>query len=121
MQIVLVLLLLAMVAVLVLTGAFVVSLIIGVVLSRLPRAKLFAPIFLLIIPSAAVGALTGGIVIGYFAVQYDDHLIFLGPLGGSMIGAGIGLIVGATLATIWWLRRKTRQQLPSGHADEPAR
>ena len=110
MQIVIVLLLLVVAVVLALVGAFSISLLLGVVLSRFPKAKPFAPVFILIIPCVAIGALSGGAGIGYLAIQHDENLTFLGPLGGIIIGGVVGLLVGTGLAVIWCSRRKQAQK-----------
>ncbi|HMK76187.1 MAG TPA: hypothetical protein VK568_08410 [Thermodesulfobacteriota bacterium] len=118
MQIVLVLLFLAAVAVLALSGTLTISLLVGVLLSRFPKAKPIAPVFVSIIPAGAIGALAGGVGIGYIAVRYDEHLVFLGPLGGIIIGGLIGLIVGTGLAGTWWYRRKRAQQNSPANAEK---
>jgi hypothetical protein len=119
MQIMLVLFLLAVAGVLGLGGAFVISLVVGIVVSRTGGGKPFAPIFLLMIPSAAIGALSGGVAMGCWAVQHNDNLILLGPLGGIVIGGAIGLLAGTTLAAIWWLCKKTPRQVQAPGADKP--
>jgi hypothetical protein len=119
MQIILVLFLLGIIALLALVGSLFISLILGIVLSCFPRAKPVAPVFLLIIPSVAIGALFGGVGIGYFAVQHDEHLIFLGPLGGIVIGGIVGFLLGLGLAIIWWFRRKKVQRDTPQDEDKP--
>jgi len=114
MQIILVLLFLAAVAVLALLGTLTISLLVGVILSRFPKAKAIAPVFLTIIPAGAIGALAGGVGIGYLAVRHNEHLILLGPLGGTIIGGVVGLTLGTGLAGAWWHRRnKTQQNTPA--------
>ena len=106
MQIVLVLILLRSFALLVLIAFLLISLLVGIILYRLPKAKPVAPVFLFIIPSAAIGAITGGVVIGYLTVRYNEHFIFLGPLGGTIFGGLVGLLVGTGLSGICWVLRK---------------
>ena len=115
MQVILLLLFLAAVTVLTLLGTLTISFLMGVVLSRFPKAKAIAPIFFIAVPASAIGALAGGIGIGYLAIRYNEHLIFLGPMGGIIIGGVVGLTVGTGVAGIWWLRRsKILQNTPPG-------
>ena len=111
MQIVLVLLILAVLVVVTLAGILVGSLLLGGMLAATKRARIMAPVFLVVVPASAVGALAGGVLVGYFAVQANDNLVFLGPLGGLIIGGAAGLSVGTAGALFcWW--RISRKKLP---------
>ena len=104
MQIMLVLVILAVLAVVTLGGILVGSLLLGGMLVASKRARLIAPVFLVVAPAAVVGALAGGIVVGYFAVRADENLVLFGPLGGLIAGGAAGLSVGTAGALFWWWR-----------------
>jgi len=115
MQIMLVLLVLAVLTLVTLAGIFVASLLLGGMLAASKRARLLAPVFLVVVPASAVGALIGGALVGYFAVQANSALIFLGPVGGLLAGGAAGLSVGTAGALVWWWRisRRNRQEIAS--------
>ncbi|HME89115.1 MAG TPA: hypothetical protein VKE30_07900 [Chthoniobacterales bacterium] len=71
------------------------------------------PIFFVLIPSAVVSAVLGAVAVGYFAVRANENLIFLGPLGGLIVGAVVGLAVGLTGALFWWWRMSRRPHMPA--------
>jgi hypothetical protein len=104
MQIVLILLVLAAGVLLTLGAVFVGSLIFGGLLLYAKRAQIFVPIFFLIVPAMILGSLAGGIIVGYFAVRANENLIFLGPLGGLIIGGALGVSLGLIGAIFWWRR-----------------
>ena len=59
-------------------GAIMIgSLLIGGILYTLKRARILLPVFLIIIPTATLGSLVGGLFIGSFLARANDHLIFL--------------------------------------------
>ena len=101
-----VLILLAMaIAVLLAIGAIMIgSLLIGGILYTLKRARILLPVFLIIIPTATLGSLVGGLFIGSFLARANDHLIFLGPVGGFIAGGVGGLLLGLSGAAWWWWR-----------------
>jgi len=101
MPIVLMLVALAALIVACLFGAFAVSLILGTVLTRSERGKRIAPLFLIVLPTSVIGAVVGGIGLGYLAYSLNESLIFLGPLGGVLLGGGVGLVLGAIVAVFW--------------------
>ena len=104
MPIVIILLILA-IAVLVTLGAILVgSLIFGGILLTTARARVLVPIFFVLVPVTVVGALVGGATVGYFSVRANENLIFLGPLGGLILGGITGLAVGLAGALFWWSR-----------------
>ena len=89
-----------------LTGALLTSLVLGGILSGYKKTKRIAPVFLIIIPSAVVGALCGGVGIVYIIFQDKCNHILLGPIGGAVIGGQLGLLLGGGLAALWWSYRK---------------
>jgi hypothetical protein len=108
MQIMLLLVILAVLVVVTLFGIFIGSLLLGGMLSTSKVAKWLAPIFFIVVPMAAMGALAGGVLIGYLAVSADERLILIGPVGGLITGGASGLSVGTVIALLWW-RRIARQ------------
>jgi hypothetical protein len=102
MAIVLVLVIMAAAVLLTLGAVFVGSLIFGGLLLCTKRARIFVPIFFLILPATILGSLAGGVILGYFAVQDNENLIFLGPLGGLIFGGVVGLSLGLLGALFWW-------------------
>lgn len=82
----------------------IVSLFAGGLLSRRKLPKALTAIFLFAIPAGALGAAAGAVAIGYLAVQRNESLILLGPLGGLIIG-GIGGLLGGARAGALWIRR----------------
>jgi hypothetical protein len=111
MQIVLVLVVLAAAVLAMLGGVLVGSLLLGGMLSATKRARVFAPLFLLVIPGTVAGSLAGGIFIGYWAVKANENLIVLGPLGGLVVGGASGLGLGVAGALFWWWRMSRSAQL----------
>src|SRR5947207_7532428 len=108
MAIVLVLLLLAVAALVTLAAILVGSLVFGGILVATSRARFLAPIFFVLIPSMVITTLLGGVIVGYFAVRTNENLIFLGPIGGLVLGGLIGLSVGLAGALFWWWRISRR-------------
>jgi hypothetical protein len=121
MQIMAALFILALLILVTLIGVLIGSLLLGGMLGATKRARIIAPIFLVVIPVSVVGALAGGILIGYFAVKANDNLILLGPLGGIIAGGVAGLAVGIAGALFWWWRisranrrtKDSRNKLPN--------
>lgn len=119
MQIVLILLLLATAAVGVLIALLVGSLALGGLLLIFRPVRVLAPLFLLVVPAAALGSLAGGVFVGYSAIKTDEHLLLLGPLSGLFLGGIAGGALGLLGAMLWWWlaarrasRRIERDQLP---------
>ena len=93
----------------------------GIILSRFPKVKQIAPVFTLIIPFGALGALAGGVGFSYLAIEHDNSLVFLGFLGGIIIGGIVGLFVGTIFASIWWFcMKKTAKRDAVINADKSA-
>ncbi len=116
MPIVVAILALALFILVALLGCLVASLLIGGLLSA-TRARVFAPIFLAVVPSTVAGALLGGIVLVLIALRTDDTLIVLGPIAGLVAGGLAGFFVGLALALFSW--RRTRVNQPDGARAEP--
>jgi hypothetical protein len=110
MQIFLLLVALAAAVLAMLGGVLAGSLLLGGMLSATKRARVFAPLFLLVIPGTAAGALAGGMFIGYWAIKANENLIFLGPLGGLVVGGAGGLGLGLAGALVWWWRMSRSAQ-----------
>ena len=111
MQIIVILLILAAAA-LVTSGAILVgSLVFGGILVATSRARVLVPIFFVLIPATVVSAVLGGVTVGYFAVRSNDNFIFLGPLGGLLLGGVTGLAVGLAGALFWWWRMSRRPRI----------
>jgi hypothetical protein len=104
MAIVLVLIVIAAVILLTLGAVFVGSLIFGGILLTTKRARVLVPVFFLIVPATLLGSLAGGVLIGYFSVRANENLIFLGPVGGLIVGGVAGLLLGLGGALLWWRR-----------------
>ena len=113
MPIVIILLILAAAALVTLGAIFVSSLVFGGILVATSRARVLVPIFFVLIPVTVVTTLLGGVTVGYFAVRADEHLIFLGPLGGLIVGGVVGVAVGLTGALVWWRRMSRRPHIPA--------
>jgi hypothetical protein len=90
-----------------LAAVIVAALIVGGMLSTYPRARAFVPLFLIVIPATAIGALFGGLAVGILSVRVDDALVLLGPLFGLILGGAAGLAVGLVLALVQWRRMAT--------------
>jgi hypothetical protein len=118
MPIMMMLLILAILVIVTLAGIFIGSLLLGGMLSASKMARLLAPIFLVVIPASAVGALTGGILVGYFAVKSNGDYVFVGTLGGLFAGGAAGLSVGTAVALFWYWRisLKNRKEASTGSA-----
>jgi hypothetical protein len=110
MAIALVLLILAVSVLVTLAAIISGSFIFGGVLLATARARVLVPIFFVIVPNTVVGALVGGVTVGYFLVRSNENLIFLGPLGGLVIGTIIGFTVGIAGALFWWWRMSRAEQ-----------
>jgi hypothetical protein len=80
------------------------SLVLGGLLLNVKWAQVFLPIFFVIIPTWVVGSIAGAVIIGQVAVQSNPSLIFLGPLGGLVLGGAAGLLLGTLGAVFWWRR-----------------
>jgi hypothetical protein len=102
MQIVLILLLLATAVLAVLVALLVGSLALGGLLLIFKPVRVLAPLFLLVVPAAVLGSLAGGVFVGYSAFKYDENLVFLGPLGGLVLGGIAGGALGLLGAMLWW-------------------
>jgi hypothetical protein len=113
MQIIVILLVLAAAALVTLGAILVSSLVFGGILVATSRARVLVPIFFVLIPSTVVSTLLGGVAVGYFAVRANENLIFLGPLGGLLLGGVTGLSVGLVGALLWWWRMSHRAQTPA--------
>jgi hypothetical protein len=101
MAIVVVLVVMALAVAVGLVVLFVGSLVAGALLSRTRLPRVLTAIFLFAIPAGALGAAVGVIGIGYLAVQRNENLIFLGPLGGLVVGGVAGLLGGAGAGALW--------------------
>ena len=104
MAIVPVLLVIAAAILLTLGAVFAGSLVFGGLLSCAKRTRILVPIFFLIIPATVLGSLAGGVIVGYIAIRANENLVFLGPLGGLIIGGVVGLSLGLAGAAFWWWR-----------------
>jgi hypothetical protein len=113
MAIVLILLLLAIAAITTLAAILVGSFVFGSILLATSRARVLIPIFFVLIPVTVVSTLLGGVTVGYVAVRVDENFIFLGPLGGLIIGGVVGVAVGLAGALFWWWRMSRRAQTPA--------
>jgi hypothetical protein len=89
---------------------FVSSFVFGGILMATSRARFLVPVFFVLIPCTMVSTLLGGMIVGYFAVRANENLIFLGPLGGLILGGIIGLAVGLIGAVFWWWRMSRQIQ-----------
>jgi hypothetical protein len=95
-------------------AAMVISLILGIVLLFFPRFRFLAPVFLLIVPSAVICGLAGGIGIGYLVFKYNINFVLLGPIAGLLIGGVVGLLTGTVLSCIWWfIGKKNKHKTPA--------
>ncbi len=113
MQIIVILLILAAAALVTLGAILVSSLVFGGILVATSRARVLVPIFFVLVPSTVISSLLGGVTVGYFAVRANENLIFLGPLGGLILGAVTGLSVGLAGALFWWWRMSRRTHTPA--------
>jgi len=113
MQIVVILLVLAAAALVTLGAILVSSLVFGGILVATSRARVLVPIFFVLVPSTVISSLLGGVTVGYFAVRANENLIFLGPLGGLILGGVTGLSVGLAGALFWWWRMSRRTHTPA--------
>jgi len=98
------LIILAILTIVTLAGILVGSLLLGGMLAASKRARLVAPVFLVVVPASAIGALAGGVLVGYYSVKANDNLALLGPVGGLIAGGAAGLSVGTAGALFWWWR-----------------
>jgi hypothetical protein len=93
--------------VLVLAAAVLLSLgaaLVGGILLTTKRARVLVPVFFLLVPATILGALAGGLLVGYLAVKANQNLLFLGPLAGLILGGVVGLLFGLVGAVFWWWR-----------------
>lgn len=104
MPIMLILLLLAITAAVCLLGGLALSILLGGILMRFPRARYFAPVFLILFPTTIAGMVAGGVGLGYMAYASNQSAILLGPLGGMLAGGGAGFLIGAAGTAFWWSR-----------------
>ncbi|MGI8966855.1 MAG: hypothetical protein ACR2H1_12320 [Limisphaerales bacterium] len=104
MAIVLILLVMAAAVLLTVGAVFVGSLLFGGFLLCTKRARVLVPIFFLIVPATVLGSLAGSVIVGYFAIRSNENLIFLGPLGGLVVGGIIGFLLGLVGVAFWWGR-----------------
>ena len=111
MQVFLVLLVLAVLVLVTLVGITISSLLLGGMLAATERARILAPVFLIVVPSTAIGALVGGILVGYLAVEANESAIFLGPLAGLIAGGAAGLSIGTAAALFWWWRKSRSRRV----------
>ena len=103
MEVALLFVILAALTVIGLLGITTISLLLGGMLIGPSGTRALAPVFLVVLPSASLGALLGGIVIGRHVALADDRSILHGPLVGLLIGGAIGLFVGVVGALfLWW-------------------
>ena len=72
------------------------------ILLLLATAVLAVLVALLVVPAAVLGSLAGGVFVGYSAFKYDENLVFLGPLGGLVLGGIAGGALGLLGAMLWW-------------------
>ena len=104
MQIFALLIILAALVLVMLAGIFIASLLLGGMLFASQHGRLIAPVFLVVVPASAVGALVGGVLVGYFAARANDSLVFAGSFGGLVLGGAAGLSAGTAGALFWWWR-----------------
>ena len=85
-------------------GAAIAALLIGVAAASFKQTKFIAPIFLLILPLAALGALAGCLGLGGYLIRHvNENLVLWGPAAGLFVGACAGGLLGLALsAGIWW-------------------
>jgi hypothetical protein len=121
MAIVLVLLVIAAGVLLTLGAVFVGSLIFGGILLATKRARVLVPVFFLIVPATLIGSLAGAVIIGFYSVRANESLIFLGPVGGLVIGGIAGLLLGLGGALLWWLRMSRAAAVNRKVSDEHIR
>jgi hypothetical protein len=85
-------------------GVFVATLIAGVGLACVRQTRFLAPVFLLIIPLTALGAVGGAFGIGACLIRLNGDLLFWGPALGLVVGSIIGSATGSFFAAIIWWR-----------------
>ena len=120
MMIVLILAALAALVLIACVGVAVVTLVIGVGTVSFKQTRVVAPIFLLIIPLAALGALAGCFGLGAYLVKLNDNLLFWGPVLGLFVGGCAGGLLGVAVSSIIWWRAFRRRNATAAAPAAPA-
>ena len=104
MMIVLVLAAMVVIVVMACVGVAAGAVVVGVGAAWWGRTRVLAPVFLLVIPLAALGALAGCFGIGAYLVRHVDwNLVVWGPVLGLVLGGWAGGLMGVGCSgVIWW-------------------
>jgi hypothetical protein len=104
MQIIVGLIVLAVLLTVGLAAGILGSLVLGALLAGFAKTRPIAPILVAIVPLTMVGALSGGLGLGYLALQLNDSAVVIGAGAGLLLGAAAGFGLGVLAAALWWWR-----------------